>query len=112
MLASLLQSSLACKQLNCMNLPADNMNLDPAMFLKQKINLRFLDMSDCPLLDDDGLRTIATNCPALVNVYLRKCDLISDVGVQYLSNYCLMLREISLSDCPRVTDLGLRELSS
>ncbi|XP_054752126.2 F-box/LRR-repeat protein 7-like [Lytechinus pictus] len=100
-----------CKQVDCMNLPVEPATSDPKDFLKQRINLRHLDMSDCSLLDDNGLRTIATNCPTLVNLYLRRCIGVTDIGVQYVTTQCLMLKEVSLSDCPRVTDCAMRELA-
>ncbi|XP_072019801.1 uncharacterized protein [Amphiura filiformis] len=106
-----------CQHVNCMNFPMESTTTSPTAppfaesAPRQTITLRHLDMTDCISLDDNGLRTIAMNCPALVNIYLRRCIQISDIGVQNLTNECMMLKEVSISDCHKVTDCALRELS-
>jgi hypothetical protein len=58
-----------------------------------QVYLRQLDMSECIRLDDAGLQLVASYCPALVKLYVRRCPLITDRGVQYVAAYCVSLRE-------------------
>ncbi|KAK6183309.1 hypothetical protein SNE40_010815 [Patella caerulea] len=78
---------------------------------QQQIYLRYLDMTDCFSLDDEGLGIIAMHCSQLQFLYLRRCVRLTDESMQYLANYCSTLRELSVSDCRKITDLGLRDLS-
>src|SRR5690242_13088216 len=76
-----------------------------------QVYLRVLDMSECSRLDDAGLQLVASYCPSLVKLYVRRCPLITDRGVQYLAAYCGTLREISLAECVQVQDFGIQELA-
>ena len=74
------------------------------------LGLTYLDLSDCPHVDDTSLRLVVESCPQLQYLYLRRCSQITDAALRSISSYCLMLRELSVSDCPLVTDTGLSEL--
>ena len=83
--------------------------LQASMYGKQ-VYLQYLDMSNCPALNDAGLQVIAAFCSNLTKLYLRRCSNITDISVQYISNYCSNLREFSVADCHRITDFGIRDL--
>ncbi|CAB1325743.1 unnamed protein product, partial [Coregonus sp. 'balchen'] len=77
----------------------------------QQISIRYLDMTDCFALEDEGLHTIAANCTQLTHLYLRRCVRLTDEGLRYLVIYCPAVRELSVSDCHYVSDVGLREIA-
>jgi len=72
--------------------------------------IQYLDLSDCPHVDDTSLRLVVESCPQIQFLYLRRCASLSDAGLRAIASYCLLLRELSVSDCPNVTDNGLAEL--
>ena len=74
------------------------------------LGIQYLDLSDCPHVDDTSLRLVVESCPQLQYLYLRRCAQITDAALRSISSYCLLLRELSVSDCPAVTDVGLAEL--
>ena len=74
------------------------------------LNIQYLDLSDCPHVDDTSLRLVVESCPQLQYLYLRRCSQITDASLRSIASYCLMLRELSVSDCPFVSDIGLSEL--
>lgn len=39
----------------------------------RRMQLQYLDLTDCPALQDSGLRIIVRNCPQLGYLYLRRC---------------------------------------
>ena len=71
---------------------------------------QYLDLSDCPHVDDTSLRLVVESCPQLQFLYLRRCASLSDAGLRAIASYCLLLRELSVSDCPNISDNGLSEL--
>jgi len=72
--------------------------------------IQYLDLSDCPHVDDTSLRLVVESCPQLQFLYLRRCASLSDAGLRAIASYCLLLRELSVSDCPNISDNGLSEL--
>jgi len=74
------------------------------------LTIQYLDLSDCPHVDDTSLRLVVESCPQLQFLYLRRCASLSDAGLRAIASYCLLLRELSVSDCPNITDNGLAEL--
>ncbi|TNN53780.1 F-box/LRR-repeat protein 7 [Liparis tanakae] len=77
----------------------------------QQISIHYLDMTDCFSLEDEGLRTIASHCPRLTHLYLRRCTRLTDEALRHLALHCPSIRELSLSDCRLVGDFGLREVA-
>ncbi|XP_063062610.1 F-box/LRR-repeat protein 7 [Engraulis encrasicolus] len=77
----------------------------------QQISIRYLDMTDCFSLEDEGVRTIASHCPRLTHLYLRRCQRLTDEALRQLALHCPAIRELSLSDCRLVGDFGLREVA-
>ena len=39
-----------------------------------RLNLQYLDLTDCHNLTDDSLKVIARHCPQLQHLYMRRCD--------------------------------------
>lgn len=77
----------------------------------RQIYLRFLDMTDCYALEDEGLQTLTLHCTQLQHLYLRRCVRIGDAGVQAIGINCPYIKELSISDCRKVTDYGVCALS-
>ncbi|XP_046570267.1 F-box/LRR-repeat protein 7-like isoform X1 [Haliotis rubra] len=99
-----------CALVTCISL-TDGMSSPQMARHQHQIYLRYLDMTDCYALEDQGLGIITSHCTHLQFLYLRRCVHISDEGIQHIARNCPYLREFSVSDCRRVTDLGMRELS-
>ncbi|XP_022915662.1 F-box/LRR-repeat protein 7 [Onthophagus taurus] len=93
-----------CVQITCAN-PS------PSSEPLRRLQLQYLDLTDCPALYDNGLRVIVRNCPQLSYLYLRRCIQITDAGLKFVPSFCSGLRELSVSDCSNITDFGLYELA-
>ncbi|KAL7874144.1 hypothetical protein SRHO_G00051140 [Serrasalmus rhombeus] len=99
-----------CPKVTCISLTQEtSVQLSPIH--GQQIGLRYLDMSDCVSLEDEGLRAIASHCPRLTHLYLRRCSRLTDEALRQLALHCPALRELSLSDCRLMGDFGLREVA-
>nr|CAH7743368.1 unnamed protein product [Callosobruchus chinensis] len=77
----------------------------------RRLQLQYLDLTDCVAVQDSGLMVIVRNCPHLAYLYLRRCVQITDTGLKYVPSFCSGLRELSVSDCTNITDFGLYELA-
>lgn len=55
-----------CVQISCISVTAGP---EPP----RRLQLQYLDLTDCPALQDSGLRVIVRNCPQLAYLYLRRC---------------------------------------
>ncbi|CAH0562173.1 unnamed protein product [Brassicogethes aeneus] len=77
----------------------------------RRLQLQYLDLTDCIALQDSGLEVIVHNCPQLAYFYLRRCMQITDAGLKFVPSFCHGLRELSVSDCSNITDFGLYELA-
>ncbi|KAJ8953283.1 hypothetical protein NQ318_015865 [Aromia moschata] len=77
----------------------------------RRLQLQYLDLTDCVAIQDSGLRVIVRNCPQLAYLYLRRCVQITDAGLKFVPSFCSGLRELSVSDCSNLTDFGLYELA-
>ncbi|XP_047205042.1 F-box/LRR-repeat protein 7-like [Girardinichthys multiradiatus] len=99
-----------CSKVTCISLTQEaSLQLSPLH--GQQISIHFLDMTDCFSLEDEGLRTIASHCPRLTHLYLRRCSRLTDEALRHLALHCPSIRELSLSDCRLVGDFGLREVA-
>ncbi|XP_035268551.1 F-box/LRR-repeat protein 7-like isoform X1 [Anguilla anguilla] len=99
-----------CSKVNCISLTREvSLKLSPMH--GQQVSIRYLDMTDCFALEDEGLHTIAAHCTQLTHLYLRRCVRLTDEALRYLVLYCPGLRELSVSDCRFVSDFGLREIA-
>ncbi|XP_060516149.1 F-box/LRR-repeat protein 7-like [Cylas formicarius] len=93
-----------CTKISCISL---NTLSDPT----KRMQLQYLDLTDCVVMQDGGLRIVVQNCPQLAYLYLRRCIQITDAGLKFVPSFCSALRELSVSDCSNVTDFGLYELA-
>uniref|UniRef100_A0A671NCU8 F-box and leucine-rich repeat protein 7 n=1 Tax=Sinocyclocheilus anshuiensis TaxID=1608454 RepID=A0A671NCU8_9TELE len=99
-----------CSKVTCISLTRDvSFKLSPLH--GQQISIRYLDMTDCFALEDEGLHTIAAHCTQLTHLYLRRCVRLTDEGLRFLVIYCPSVRELSVSDCRFISDFGLREIA-
>uniref|UniRef100_A0A8C2D1M8 F-box/LRR-repeat protein 7 n=1 Tax=Cyprinus carpio TaxID=7962 RepID=A0A8C2D1M8_CYPCA len=99
-----------CSKVTCISLTRDvSVKLSPLH--GQQISIRYLDMTDCFALEDEGLHTIAAHCTQLTHLYLRRCVRLTDEGLRFLVIYCPSVRELSVSDCRFISDFGLREIA-
>ncbi|KAJ8418701.1 hypothetical protein AAFF_G00002000 [Aldrovandia affinis] len=99
-----------CSKVTCISLTREvSVKLSPMH--GQQISIRYLDMTDCFALEDEGLHTIAAHCTQLTHLYLRRCVRLTDEALRYLVIYCPAVRELSVSDCRFVSDFGLREIA-
>ncbi|CAL8321624.1 unnamed protein product [Boreogadus saida] len=99
-----------CSKVTCISL-TEEASLQLAPVHGQQISISFLDMSDCLSLEDEGLRIIASHCPRLTHLYLRRCPRLTDESLRHLALHCPSVRELSLSDCRLLGDFGLREVA-
>ncbi|XP_075221351.1 F-box and leucine-rich repeat protein 7 [Lycorma delicatula] len=95
-----------CVQISCISV-----NPGPSPEPPRRLQLQYLDLTDCAAVDDSGIRVIVRNCPQLVYLYLRRCFKVTDAGIKFVPSFCSTLRELSVSDCNLVTDFGLYELA-
>ncbi|CAG9759896.1 unnamed protein product [Ceutorhynchus assimilis] len=93
----------------CMNISYISVNA--VADVNRRMQLQYLDLTDCVAIQDIGLRIIVQNCPLLAFLYLRRCFNITDAGLKYVPSFCSGLRELSVSDCSKITDFGLYELA-
>ncbi|XP_036375172.1 F-box/LRR-repeat protein 7 [Megalops cyprinoides] len=99
-----------CSKVTCISLTRE-VSLKLLPMHGQQISIRYLDMTDCFALEDEGLHTIAAHCTQLTHLYLRRCVRLTDEGLRYLVIYCPSVRELSVSDCRFISDFGLREIA-
>lgn len=57
---------LGCIQISCLNANTPHEPL-------RRLQLQYLDLTDCTILEDSGLRVIVRNCSQLLYLYLRRC---------------------------------------
>ncbi|RZB94392.1 F-box-like domain containing protein [Asbolus verrucosus] len=92
-----------CVKISCIS-------INPGPDSSRRLQLQYLDFTDCSALQDSGLRVIVHNCPQLTHLYLRRCVQITDAGLKFVPSFCTDLKELSVSDCINITDFGLYEL--
>ncbi|XP_078424618.1 protein AMN1 homolog isoform X2 [Cetorhinus maximus] len=70
-----------------------------------------LNSSDYKLsITSEGLKVIASSCPYLSEVCLRRCRNVSDEGIVALAQQCRLLQVVNISGCLGVTDASLHAL--
>ncbi|XP_028825612.1 F-box/LRR-repeat protein 7-like isoform X3 [Denticeps clupeoides] len=99
-----------CSKVTCISLAQDTSAPVPPLH-GQAVSIRYLDLTDCSSLQDEGLRAIAAHCPHLTHLYLRRCQRLTDEALRHLALHCPAVRNLSLSDCHLVGDFGLREVA-
>lgn len=80
-----------CSKVTCISLTREaSIKLSPLH--GKQISIRYLDMTDCFVLEDEGLHTIAAHCTQLTHLYLRRCVRLTDEGLRYLMIYCTSIK--------------------
>ncbi|XP_067855998.1 protein AMN1 homolog isoform X1 [Heptranchias perlo] len=70
-----------------------------------------LSSSDYKLsITSEGLKVIASSCPHLSEVCLRRCRNVSDEGIVALAQQCRLLQIVNVSGCLGITDSSLHAL--
>ncbi|XP_059833780.1 protein AMN1 homolog [Hypanus sabinus] len=70
-----------------------------------------LSSTECKLsITSEGLKVIASSCPHLSELCLRRCQNVSDEGIVALAQQCRMLQIINISGCLGITDASLQAL--
>ncbi len=70
-------------------------------------NLQFLNLSNCGLISDVALWTIARHCPGIKHLILSGCDKITNIGLRSLSMRCADLVTLDFTNCSLLDDMGL-----
>jgi hypothetical protein len=111
-----------------MSIMSDNISHD--------LNLRYLNVSYCRIMEDNFVKKVADNCPFLEELHISGCQNISDEGMKYLVSgrawkdqrikvldisgcYCIgdngiktitpsVIEKLDISDCSFITDFGLK----
>ena len=77
--------------------------------------LQSLNLSHCVLLSDEGVLSIAANCPSLTRLELEEVNQLTDRCIDDatagLVRCCLQLRHLSLSRCRQLTLVSLHALA-
>ncbi|KAK2179107.1 hypothetical protein NP493_513g01000 [Ridgeia piscesae] len=59
-----------------------------------------------------GVCILATSCPHLQVVYLRRCPHVTDDAVVAIARHCPQLRELNVGGCSQLTDVSLEALAA
>ena len=70
-------------------------------------NIHFLNLSNCALITDVALWTIARHCPGIKHLILSGCDKITNIGLRSLSIRCSELLTLDFTNCHLLDDIGL-----
>ncbi|XP_041453056.1 protein AMN1 homolog [Lytechinus variegatus] len=77
-------------------------------------NLRKIDLNSAKgertEITDQGVQALATSCPHLMIVYLRRCVSLGDPSTIALARSCHRLTELNLGGCIRLTDASLQAI--
>ena len=80
--------------------------------LLRTIELLHIGHNGCSSVTDQCLMVIATRCPKLRSICLRRCIKVTDAGISALGEGCGQLQSINLDGCNKVTDVGISVLSA
>ncbi|KAG0728896.1 F-box/LRR-repeat protein 2 [Chionoecetes opilio] len=74
--------------------------------------LRYLNLSHCQGVGEEGLMTVAQNCPGLEVLMLAECGHTSDQAVLVISHFLKRIKTLDLQSCAKLTDDALDSLSN
>lgn len=86
-----------------------NITLVHALKLRE---LRYLDLSYCQGVGEEGLQAMAQNCPSLEVLMLAECGQTSDQVVLVIVHFLKRIKTLDLQSCTKLTDDALDSLSS
>ena len=114
-LSSLFSASMVCKKWSEVFRVLVAKPLDATDDILKKFaecrNLKWINLSNCWDITDQGLIYLSQGCSSLSNINLTHCHRITDQGLLYLSQGCPSLSNINLWNCKDITDQGLLSLS-
>lgn len=74
--------------------------------------LQSLTIWNCPYVDDEVLRMVASRCKGLRRLDVMNCGRVTDKGVSGVARGCKQLQHVSVSGCPRVSNASLLALGT
>eukprot|EP00475_Leptophrys_vorax_P027178 TRINITY_DN38754_c0_g1_i1.p1 TRINITY_DN38754_c0_g1~~TRINITY_DN38754_c0_g1_i1.p1 ORF type:complete len:446 (+),score=20.06 TRINITY_DN38754_c0_g1_i1:135-1472(+) len=69
--------------------------------------LQSLTLWNCPYVDDEVMRMLASRCKSLRRLDIMNCTRVTDKGLSLISRGCKQLQHLSVSACPRVSNASL-----
>ncbi|KAL9960679.1 hypothetical protein ACROYT_G034165 [Oculina patagonica] len=90
----------------CYNLSSESLKLTA-----QCRNLQDLNLSECPGVTDEVLKSVAIGCTSLLYLNLASTP-ISDASLRYLGRYCTNMLYLSLAYCTKFTNKGLSYMAN
>jgi Leucine Rich repeat len=73
----------------------------------QLIELREISLARCQLITEDGIESLARNCPSLESIDLTECQNITDDAVEAMTRHLDRLKSLKLNHCSQLTDASL-----
>lgn len=74
--------------------------------------LRYLNLSYCQVMGEEGLQCMAQNCPSLEVLMLAECGQTTDQVVLVITHFLKRIKTLDLQSCTKLTDDALDSLSS
>ncbi|CAI5467264.1 unnamed protein product [Closterium sp. Yama58-4] len=71
-----------------------------------------LTLWNCPYVDDEVLRMLASRCKALRRLDIMNCPRVTDKGLSAIARGCHELLNLSVSGCPRASNAFLAAMAS
>ncbi|KAJ8031558.1 Protein AMN1-like [Holothuria leucospilota] len=108
-------SKVVTAKTRILDLSESNISDEALSALRICRNLRKLDLNCTKGVREnitaDGLQQVATSCPYLQAVSLRRCVDVTDAGIISLARSCPQLRELNIGGCKKLTDASLVAIS-
>jgi F-box/leucine-rich repeat protein 2/20 len=99
-----------CSKLQKLDLHDSNVSVEGIRILCHCTQLRSLNLSDSPNIDDNCLQCLSNHCSMLEHLNLNNCVGVTDKGILKLAKGCHQLKSIKLQEC-NITVLSLQHLS-
>ncbi|XP_007896792.1 protein AMN1 homolog isoform X2 [Callorhinchus milii] len=90
-----------------------NISDDGLMLLQVCTQLRKINLNSRQYtlsITSEGLKVVASSCPHLSEVCLKRCRNVSDEGIVALAQQCKLLQIINIGGCLSITDASLHAL--
>ena len=75
------------------------------------INLRAYGIDSGQIITNGVVQELCTVQPSLTRLDMSQCNLISDVGLWSIARHCRHIRELLMTSCDSITNVGLRSIS-
>ncbi|EFA80095.1 leucine-rich repeat-containing protein [Heterostelium album PN500] len=103
------EKSVGLKKVNLMMTSIGNQTLSSIAGVFQ--SMEDLNLSNCPLLTDDGISEFLTNHGKPLTTLNLSMTLISSKSITIISNFCQLIHSLDIQNCPMVTTENLRQLA-